>query len=506
MNLNEYFSWKAKQIQASKPTCPFANLWQNKAKSGPVDESNASTFVVSEKPKGQGAETLTLSSPKSHNLYSAARLDEWLNTLKEADADDKITSTFITATVHDSRNPFEVSERIETNDTKIISSGLAYQETSQLVSGSDLRQSSLDYLSTKYYDAARCIHPKLVVTFSNGEIPLNAVYLTLGLGFMRVITEFSLLNFSLQLSHAPIPPLLLLVMARARTPTLPAGLELYLALSAPEYGKLRGPEILRLGLADVFVPEAKLSDAFETAKKMAVCPAPDTNAAIQLALAIHHTYPGPNRLQVWEKHIASTFGAAESFEDLVSRLKEHDSNWSKNILAHWNTLPPTLLQVIFKAVTVASKNPLELLALEQKLNSKWRQTEDYKEWLRSKDNWSQDESLEFYFEEELEVSKEEPVVYEAPQETQDDAPAVCPVTGQTSAAAVCPVTGQSSAPAVCPVTGQSGMDSNVCPVTGQRSEEPSACPVSGQKADVAAVCPVTGQKSESNGCPVSGQH
>jgi hypothetical protein len=307
VDLNAYFSWKAKQIQASKPTCPFANLWQNKAKSGPVDQSSASTFVVSEKPNGQGAETLTLSSPKSHNLYSASRLDEWLHSLQKADEDDHVTSTFITATVFDSRNPLEVSERIETKDTKIISSGLAYQETSQLVSGADLRQVSLDHIASKYYTAARTLHRKLVVTFSNGEIPLNAAYLTLGVGFMRVMTEFSLLNFALHVSHAPIPPLLLLAMARARTPTLPAGLELYLALAAPEYAKLRGPEILHLGLADVFCPEAKLSDAFETAKKLAVCP--DTSA-IQFALAIHHSYPGPNRLQVWEKHIAATFGVS----------------------------------------------------------------------------------------------------------------------------------------------------------------------------------------------------
>lgn len=503
INLNEYFAWKAKQIQASKPTCPFANLWQNKAKTGPVDQTNASSFVVSEKPKGQGAETLTLSSPKSHNIYSVARLEDWLSAMKQADADEQVTSIFVTATVYDSRNPFEISERIETKDTKIISCGLAYQETSQMVSGTDLRQVSLGNLASKYYDASRTIHPKLVVSFSNGEIPLNAVYLTLGLGFMRVITEFSLLNFALQLSHAPIPPLLLLAMARARTPSLPAGLELYLALAAPEYAKLRAPEILHLGIADVFVPEAKLSDAFETAKKMAVCPAPDTAAAIQLALAIHHTYPGPNRLQVWEKHIVYVFGAADSFDDLKRRLEEYDATWSKTILAHWKTLPPVLLRVVFRAVKEASKNPLELLTLEQRLNAKWRQTEDYKEWLRSKDGWVQEKEeveklVDSYFEGEVVLPTDEPVVYEAPQETEDDTPAVCPVTGQTSASAVCPVTGQSNAdssvcpvtgqsstPAVCLVTGQSNVDSGVCPVTGQRgNENENVCPVASQQAEV----------------------
>lgn len=286
---------------------------------GPVDQVNGLSFVVVDKSKSTGAETLTLSSPKSQNVYSVDRLKEYTSALKDGQSDDRVTSFFITATVADSSNPFEMAERIETKDTKVLSSGLAYNETSRLVSGSDLRQISLENLAATYYDLVRYIigqrkDPKLAVTFSNGQIPLNAVYLTLGLGFMRVITEHSLLNFKLAPSHAPIPPLVLLSMARNRTnangKTLPGGLELYLALAAPEYARLRGPEILRLGLADVFVPEAKLSDAFETAKKMAVCPAPDTNAAVQLALAIHHTYAGPNRLQVWEEAIEKVFGVS----------------------------------------------------------------------------------------------------------------------------------------------------------------------------------------------------
>lgn len=284
-----------------------------------MDQVNGSSFVVVDKSKGTGAETLTLSSPKSQNVYSVARLQKYASALKDGQNDDRVTSFFITATVADSSNPLEMAERIETKDTKVLSSGLAYNETSRLVSGSDLRQISLEKLAAEYYDLVRYIigqrkEPKLAVTYSNGQIPLNAVYLTLGLGFMRVITEHSLLNFMLTPSHAPIPPLVLLSMARNRTnatgKTLPKGLEFYLALAAPEYSRLRGPEILRLGLADVFVPEAKLSDAFETAKKMAVCPAPDTNAAVQLALAIHHTYAGPNRLQVWEDAIEKVFGVS----------------------------------------------------------------------------------------------------------------------------------------------------------------------------------------------------
>ena len=315
VDLVAYFQWKAEKEKAAVPACPFANLWQ-KGKAAPVEQINGSSFVITEKAKGTGAEKITYSSPKSQNIFSVARLNDLKSVLEDAQRDTHVTSIFVTATVADSSNPLDYSERIETKDTKVLSSGLAYNETSALVSGASLRELSLQTIADAYYDTVDYIvgkreRPKLIVTYSNGQIPLNAVYLTLCLGFMRVITEHSLLHLKLELSHAPIPPLLLLSMARTRTQStkpLPKGLELYLALAAPEYSKLRGPELLRLGLADVFVPEIKLGDAFDTAKNMAVCPAPDTNAAVQLALAIHHAYSGPNRLQVWEDLIEKTFG------------------------------------------------------------------------------------------------------------------------------------------------------------------------------------------------------
>ncbi|KAI8636227.1 hypothetical protein BD408DRAFT_426496 [Parasitella parasitica] len=515
-----FFNWKSKKDEANAPVCPFANLWQNQYKTGPVDQVNGSSFVVFDKPKSKGAGTLTLSSPKSKNVYSVGRLAEYASALQDGQSDEQVTSFFITATVADRSSPFDKAERIETRDTKVISSGLAYDKTSSLASGSnDLRQVSLQKLASSYYDLVRYIiaqrkDPKLAVTFSNGQIPLNAVYLTLGLGFMRVITEHTLLDFTLTLSDAPIPPLLLLSMARARTSTvakpLPKGLELYLALTAPEYAKLRGPEILRLGLADVFVPEAKLSDAFETAKKMAVCPAPDTNAAVQLALAIHHTYAGPNRLQVWEDQIEQVFGAAESFSNLKDRLEAVDSIWSRTILNHWNTLPTSLLNVVFKAVDMCKdKPPFDVLALEQKLNAKWRQTEDYNEWSRSKNEWISDESqidaiVDSYFQ-DLKlpaISDEAAAVYEAPQETEQElAPAMCPVTGQiSSATTACPAF--AAAAAVCPVTGQTSSSTATCPVsttdTNTNVSAAAACPVTGKRADNSA--------NDESKCPFSDSH
>ncbi|KAI8079568.1 uncharacterized protein B0P05DRAFT_603841 [Gilbertella persicaria] len=450
VDLAAYFAWKTSQEEENKPACPFANLWQNKVKVGPVDQLNGSSFIMSEKPKGTGAQIMTISSPKSQNVFTIDRLHELDASLEDGISHPQVTSLFITTTVADKSLPISMDQPIGTIDTKMTSKGLAYEETSALVSGSELRETSLYRLAKTYYrfvESSLNADPKLTVTYSNGQIPLNAVYIPLNFRYMRVITEHALLNFQLTVSHAPIPPLLLFAMARARTKqSLPAGFELYLALAVPEYAKLRGPELLRLGLVDVFIPEAKLSDAIDTAKKMALCPAPDTNAAIQLALAMYHSYAGPDRFSVWEKSIETVFGAAESLEDLKERLSQLGNTWSKNILSHWKTLPPVLLHVVFKAVKKSmNKTPMEILSLEAKLNAKWRQSVDYKTWLRKQTSWIQeniDEHVSYYFEELKLPKSEESVVYKAPQveDNDNDTPMVCPVTGQkASSANACPI-------------------------------------------------------------------
>ncbi|KAI7907675.1 uncharacterized protein BX663DRAFT_547367 [Cokeromyces recurvatus] len=525
VDLKAYFSWKSKKNQANKPSCPFASLWQNKSKVKNLVETNGSSFIHAQKAHVFGAESITLSSPKSQNILSLSRLNDLKEVMKDGQDDDQVTSLLITATVSNDTNS---TQFVENGRAKVISSGLAYDQISRMVSGSDLRQVSLEKLANAYYDIVRFIvqqgqtspqqhHKKPVVTFSNGEIPLNAVYLTLSAGFSRVITEYGLLNFSLRPSHAPIPPLLLLAMVRNRTrnatthnKVLPNGIELYLALSSPEYGKLRGSELLHLGLADIFIPEFKLNDAFKAAKNMSVCSASDIHAAIQSALIINHTYAGPSRFQVWEDLIEKVFGAAKSFDDLKSRLEAVDNHWSKTILAHWDTLPSVLLRVIFKAVKeYNNKSPLEMLALEQELNAKWRQTEDYKEWLRCKNTWVSDSEQvnslvnDFYFTKDLELPNEEAVVYEAPQEEKEETkmmlPGVCPVTGQKSVSgAVCPVTGQQAIE-------NDDISNNVCPVTGQKAEISPTTTTDNMKA--ASKCPFANRSTSSNNrvCPFTGQ-
>lgn len=128
---------------------------------------------------------------------------------------------------------------------------------------------------------------------------------------------------------------------------------------------------------------------------------------------------------------------------------------------HWKTLPITLLKVIFRAVQESKDmTPFEILKLEKDLNCKWRQTDDYKVWLRSQSTWSDDASVDFYFEKVQELDTSECVVYEAVQEQTSEA--VCPVTGQKAAQAKCPFSKEEQTP-TCPVSGQKMLSTEGCP-------------------------------------------
>jgi predicted ester cyclase len=148
-------------------------------------------------------------------------------------------------------------------------------------------------------------------------------------------------------------------------------------------------------------------------------------------------------------------------------------------------------------------NPLEILNLEKNLNSKWRQTDDYKEWLKSKNTWSDDASVDFYFEKVQESSTlDEPVVFEAVQEQATEA--VCPVTGQK--AATCPE--QDKAKAKCPFNKDEQSEMSACPVSGQKAatcpEQDKAkakCPFNKDEQSEVSACPVSGQQSVAKGCP-----
>ncbi|KAI8141882.1 hypothetical protein BJV82DRAFT_617865 [Fennellomyces sp. T-0311] len=482
VSVADYITWTKNRQEAAQPACPFAHMWQNKKRAGDdVTEAAAgNTFVSTEEPAVTGAATITFSGSKSNNIFTVDRLKELYREELKAENNRRATSRVL--------RPVAISIPNVPRNTKISSSGLAFVETADKADEKNLL-ASLDAVADAYYNLVLSTFQlqKTTVTVFDAAIPANAPYIALWHGFVRVITEDTYLDLGLDLSYAPIPPLLLLSLCRPRMQSkqpLPAGTELYLALAPPESVRLRGPELLRLGLADIFVPDARLNEAVTGIKRMAMCPEPDTSTALQLVLAAYHSYPGPDRLGVWEKEIQQTFGMAETLDGLKNKLKEMNNRWSNKILDHWKTLPSALVEAVFKAVKACSEmDPAKVLTLERRLNQQWRRTKDFEQWRKSGTEWDTDpESVEFYFKEVEKSSSEDPVVYEAPKEDDNDGVAVCPVTGQRSDGAVCPVTGQAQA-ASCPVTGQKAEQQADAP-------EQQSCPVTGQKA---AVCPVTGQ-------------
>ncbi|ORZ13151.1 hypothetical protein BCR42DRAFT_453181 [Absidia repens] len=558
----DYLTWKNAKEQKEEPACPFANLWQNKGKADLGPQVIAEEFLSVEASKFGGPTTITLASPHSQNMITIARLNQLEKALNEVYLDDnndtsgnEVTSVLMTATVVDNSDwTTATDDRIGTKDTKMISSGLAYEATYQhLKQESDDNESkiirALDHLGAAYYKFVRHQHlqpppstSKPTFTFINGQVPLDLSYVTLWHGYLRVATEHALFQCDMKPSHAPIPPLLLFqisdnrIKASNNKPSLPAGWDVYLALAPPDLGRLRAPELLRLGLVDVFVPENQLTDVFSNAKRMALCPPPLTSTAVQLALALHHSYPGPERINTWQKEISQIFGSDEtSLHAIVSQLKQMDNPWSRKILDHWASLPPTLIKVVLKAARLArTMAPLEILTLEERLNRQWRHSPDYQQFLRGETNWQgsldeeecndvddEDALLAFYFDDDetpnsinTDNAKDEPFVYQVSEKdmvvpASTTTESVCPVTGQRSGnnntmAGGCPMAAkqqqqQQSVPAnggVCPVTGQKSSDNTsvaaACPMAGDQQQPPLGSD---------AVCPITGQ---SNGtCPAN---
>ncbi|KAI9488982.1 hypothetical protein BDB00DRAFT_876866 [Zychaea mexicana] len=530
VHVGDYIAWTKDRKEASQPACPYAHMWQNKKRSGDAEDetsNDGNSFASTEEPKLGGAATITFSGPKSGNVLTIDRLGELSNQLEKAENSKRVTSRVLRP-VATSTSTFSVSTMDTRNgqttvkDGKCTSVGLAFAETASKVGKDDTKNlvASLDAVADAYYNFVLDTfqQQKTTVTVFDAAIPNNAPYVGLWHGFVRVITEDTFLDMGLQLSYAPVPPLLLLSLCRPRMQSkqpLAPGTELYLALAPPELVRLRAPELLRLGLADVFVPDARLKEAVDGVKRMAMCPEPDTAMALQLVLAAYHSYPGPDRLGVWEKEIQQTFGSSKTLEELKTKLKGMDTRWSNKILDHWKSLPPALVEAVFKGVKSCSEmDPVKVLDLERQLNCRWRRTKEFERWHRqdlTTADTMDSESVDFFFKESEKTDAEDnatTVVYEAPKEDTDDTVAVCPITGQRSdGAAVCPITGQKETDK-CPVTGQSSTATGAaCPVTGQRQEEHdvSACPVAGKKVSDAQtmVCPVTRQQAAS--CPVTGQ-
>ncbi|KAI9314069.1 hypothetical protein BX666DRAFT_1969927 [Dichotomocladium elegans] len=456
VDLDKYSEWLQQKKQANQPACPFAHVWKykNTESMKPATATTHDAFVMVSKTRG--ATTLLLASPGTNNAITVGRLEE-------------LKQSFISASKHSTSLILRVA-----SGSNILSSGLAYDETiiaATTSMGGDQKQilaRSLDKLEVSYYSFIETVCLQQVknptIIFISGRVPLDTAYLFMWHGFTRVITEHTILEFGISRLHAPVPPLLLMLICRqrmAQKKPLPKGMELYLALAPPELVRLRGPELLRLGLADIFVPEGQLDDTYDTTNKMSICPAPKTVVAIQLALASAHTYPGPDRLDVWENEITRIFGDSETLDEIQIKLEAMDSQWSTAILAHWKNLPPSLLEVVFRAVAVCSDSPspAKILELERSLNARWRRSKNYALWqARGSDSPVQwvAEDVDAYFDDETTPSFDDAevaaVVYELPKSQSTSA---CPITGQRSSAG-CPIAGKSAGSLIdqaCPVTG-----------------------------------------------------
>lgn len=327
---------------------------------------------------------------------TSERLGELQNQVTKGNDDEKYTAIILASHC----KQIDVPERdpdqsIANVDHKSISAGLAFKETvAECDDDLEAIQNSIDHLQDNYYSLLETLEHQCgdsktpIFQLVDGEIPSSAAHFYLSPCQTRIITEHAFLSLGVDsLSHAPIPPLYLLsCLSRstkdktARAP--PKGSALYVALAPPELLRLRGPELLRLGLADYFIPDAKYVDTLKEMKNNAPCPAPHTTEAVKIVLEMHKAYAGPDKIGVWAKEIEQVFGGEGlSVTDIYAKLNEVNKPWSDTIVKHLKTQSPTLLATIVRAIQTVMEQELSLdecLDLEKQLNAHWRRTLDYK--------------------------------------------------------------------------------------------------------------------------------
>lgn len=359
-------------------------------------DQDDNTFLKIEQPvTSSGALTITISSPQSDNLLTCDRLEELQEAFGLAKDNDTYTSIIIASNCKQEKTSESGRDEPITNvDYKTISSGLAFEETEKEC-GKDLNvlQSSMDVLQASFYSLVKIIgnyikdEEKPVFHLIDGKVPFSAACFYLLPNQLRIVTEHAFLTLGINsLSHAPIPPLYVLNRIQkaanskaARVP--PRGSALYVALAPPELILLRGPELLRLGLADYFVPDAKYVDTLKEMRNNAPCPAPHTMEAVKVVLEMNKAYAGPDKIGVWEKEIEKIFGDCQNSQDLLDKLDEMGKPWSTTIAEHLRQQSPTLLEMVIQAAKLVTEHDMSLeecLNLEDRLNAIWRTTSDYK--------------------------------------------------------------------------------------------------------------------------------
>ncbi|KAH8548828.1 hypothetical protein BGW37DRAFT_505225 [Umbelopsis sp. PMI_123] len=390
LDLAGYLSWKeAKEVA---PACPYAHLWQNKSIRDVEELSESKEFIqVEQPPTSRGAFTLSITSPQTNNLMTCERLRELKDTINQAMSDPKYTVLIINSQCSQIAVPEQGPDAPITNvDQKTISDGLALKET-VIECDDDIEavQHSLDCLQDNYYSLVKILEQKSndskpVFNLIDGEIPRSASLLYLTPNQNRIITEHAFIHFGINShSNAPIPPLGLLKHISSQNQSVrvpPKGSALYISLAPANLLLLRGPELLRLGMADYFIPDAKYVDTLKEMRNNAPCPAPHTEEAVKVVLEMHKAYAGPDKICVWQNEIEQVFGDYPSVSQIIERLSDIKKSWSDALIKHLEDQSPTLLEVIVRAVNQVMKQDMtqeECLELEQQLNAQWRRTRDY---------------------------------------------------------------------------------------------------------------------------------
>lgn len=358
--------------------------------------TDSNEFLKVEEPTtSRGAFTLTITAPRTNNILTCERLQELETQIHKAINDDTYTAIILASHCTQSEVPERDPAQPITNvDHKSISAGLALKETVEDCEHDlEVTANSIDHLQDTYYSLLKELeqhtgdNKKPVFQLIDGAIPFSAAQYYLSPGQTRIITEHSYVSLGIDsFSHAPIPPLHILShIARSTkdkaTRAPPQGSALFVALAPTDLLLLRGPELLRLGLADYFIPDSKYIDTLKEMKNNAPCPAPHTREAIKVVLEMNKAYAGPDKVGVWAKEIEQVFGASSSLEDIYDNLGQISKAWSKTIVGHLKAQSPTLLEMVVRAINRVTEEDLgwdECIELEAKLNAHWRRTQDYK--------------------------------------------------------------------------------------------------------------------------------
>ncbi|KAL1921189.1 uncharacterized protein VTP21DRAFT_10905 [Calcarisporiella thermophila] len=366
LDIAAYMKWKKESTADTTPKCPYAHLWEGKGKSKAKPDpqlqnedlhETASNLVeiIAPSPSTFGPTQFKLITPASQNTLTAQHVAQLSHAVTISKHNPYVTSLLLRADCGGEDIEIDPEKPITTRDTRVFSEGVdepAWKPYYQLVEG----------LRTWGEGSS-----KPMVTWVDGYVGADAIYFAF-MARLRVCTEHAYTSFS-QPRANPFSGL----HSLAQLPTsCPPGMALYLLYSPNLI--LRGPDLLLLGLADMFVPASKEESLWKNLVEVAACPPPHTVQAIRSVVEGMKAYPGPSRLDAWRKEIGDYFGNAENYDEIVAHLASSSTPWARAINDHLHGLPPLLPRLLFHAIKEASSLSFaESLKLEWRLTQRWRE-------------------------------------------------------------------------------------------------------------------------------------